>query len=299
MHLIGLHILLSYQCTFECDHCFVWGSPRQSGTFTIHQLEDVFAQAKETRTINEIYFEGGEPFLYYPTLLWGVHRAHALGFKVGVVSNAYWATSREDALVALRPLAGLLTDLTVSSDLFHYSEQISEQARHAEWAAQELAIPTGMIQIASVEAQCSERSTGMLPEGQSGIMYRGRASEELANKVEFKSRENFVTCPYEDLREPGRMHLDPLGNLHICQGIVIGNLFEKQLAEICQEYDPQTHPVVGPLLRGGPLALAETYNLVTEYAYADACNMCYQVRKELRPRFPSELAPDQMYGVIK
>ena len=68
---------------------------------------------------------------------------------------------------------------------------------------------------------------------------------------------------------------------------------------ICQEYDPQTHPVVGPLLRGGPLALAATNNLVTEDAYADACHMCYLVRKELRPRFPGELAPDQMYGVIK
>ena len=38
MKITGLHFLLSYQCTFECDHCFVWGSPWQSGTITAPQL---------------------------------------------------------------------------------------------------------------------------------------------------------------------------------------------------------------------------------------------------------------------
>ena len=35
----GLHLLLTYQCTYECDHCFVWGSPWQSGVFTVERLE--------------------------------------------------------------------------------------------------------------------------------------------------------------------------------------------------------------------------------------------------------------------
>ena len=26
MELTSLHILLTYQCTCECEHCFVWGS---------------------------------------------------------------------------------------------------------------------------------------------------------------------------------------------------------------------------------------------------------------------------------
>ena len=39
MKLDGLHILLTYQCIYECDHCFVWGSPRQTGTLTLEQIE--------------------------------------------------------------------------------------------------------------------------------------------------------------------------------------------------------------------------------------------------------------------
>ncbi len=41
MKLEGLHILLTYQCTYECDHCFVWGSPWQTGTLTFEQIEKI------------------------------------------------------------------------------------------------------------------------------------------------------------------------------------------------------------------------------------------------------------------
>jgi hypothetical protein len=89
-----------------------------------------------------------------------------------------------------------------------------------------------------------------------------------------------------------------LGNLHICQGIVIGNLFLQPLDEICARYVPEEHPVVGPLLAGGPAELARRYDLApAENAiYADACHLCYETRLRLRERFPAELGPDQMYG---
>jgi hypothetical protein len=101
------------------------------------------------------------------------------------------------------------------------------------------------------------------------------------------------------LREPGRIHLDPLGNLHLCQGVVIGNLFEKPLKQISEEYDPDAHPICGPLLDGGPAALVTEYNLTHASSYADACHLCYEMRLELRERFPVLLAPNQMYGMME
>jgi hypothetical protein len=74
-------------------------------------------------------------------------------------------------------------------------------------------------------------------------------------------------------------------------------LFEQSLSEICERYDPQTHPVVGPLLRGGPRTLAEIYGVPHAGAYADACHLCYGTRLALRPQFPEILCPDQIYGV--
>jgi MoaA/NifB/PqqE/SkfB family radical SAM enzyme len=296
MKLSGLHLLLTYQCTHECDHCFAWGSPWQTGIMTLKDLRHFLGEAEETGTVEWIYFEGGEPFLYYPILLKGVQLAADMGFQVGIVSNSYWATSLEDALVYLKPLAGLIQDLSVSSDLYHWNEADSIRAQHAQAAAEQLGIPLGFISIAQPEDIKAASATGTLPPGESGVMYRGRAAEKLAGQALKHPWESFTECPYEDLREPGRLHLDPLGNLHICQGISIGNLFERSLKEICDTYDPDTHPIVGPLLEGGPTELAKRYTLDHLSEYADACHLCCESCQALRTNFPEILKPDQMYG---
>ncbi len=297
MKLSGLHLLLTYQCTFECDHCFVWGSPWQTGTMTLDNIRHIVREARDLGTITSIYFEGGEPFMYYATLLAGVHLAKQAGFEVGIVSNSYWATSVDDAIECLRPFAGLISDLSVSSDEYHYDETMSQQARHACAAAERLGIPIGTISIAAPREADLAEVVGQLPESESGVMYRGRAVEKLSGKARRIPWLQFTTCPCEDLREPGRVHVDPLGNLHICQGIVIGNLFQTPLKEICARYDPDTHPITGPLLRGGPIELVKDYGLPHRESYADACHLCYESRRMLRDRFPEFLTPDQVYGI--
>lgn len=296
MKLSGLHILLTYQCTCECDHCFVWGSPWQTGTLTLEQIDQVLQQAKAAG-VSSIYFEGGEPFLYYAILIKADRKASELGFSVGIVTNAYWANSVADAEEWLRPFAGRLADLTVSSDLFHCSQSLGERPQNALVAAKWLNIPTGMISIAQPNASAPGAYGQIEEEG--AVMYRGRAVVNLVSRAEAHPWGGFDSCPHEDLRDPGRIHLDPLGNLHICQGLVIGNLFEKPLQQICDEYDVDEHPICGPLLAGGPAALVSEYKLPHAENYADACHLCYEARTKLRTRFPKQLGPDQMYGVME
>ncbi len=289
MIITGLHLLLTYECNFECEHCFVWGSPRQSGVMTLADVRKILHQAESLGTVQSIYFEGGEPFLYYPILRRGVEEAVDRGFTAGVVTNAYWATGVEDALAWLRPLAGLIQDLSVSSDLFHADEMLSRYARNAQAAARQLDIPVGTISVAQPDEQ---------DDALASLMVRGRAVEKLASRVPHHPWQTFTECPYEDLRDSGRVHVDPLGYVHVCQGISLGNLFQTPLTDIVAKYDPDAHPVVGPLLRGGPAELARRYNLTPEAAYADACHLCYETRLALRPRFPHTLAPDHMYGTF-
>jgi hypothetical protein len=219
------------------------------------------------------------------------------GFRVGVVSNAYWATSLEDALACLRPFAGLLLDLTLSSDLYHSSEKLSRLVKNALAAAGQMGIPSDVISVTQPQtaAQCA---SGQLPAGESGVMYRGRAAEALAQYAGRQPWEALDTCPHEDLRDPGRVHLDPLGNIHICQGISLGNLHKESLAEICASYRPESHPICGPLLMGGPAALVKHFELPHQESYADACHLCYTARLALRESLPGILMPDQMYGII-
>lgn len=300
MNLDSLHILLTYQCNYECDHCFVWGSPWQSGSFTSAKLEDVFQQAVALDSLKEIYFEGGEPFLYYPLLVWAVKKATDLGFATGIVSNGYWAQSFEDALVWLQPLAEAgLSRIEISSDVFHTGLLPREHEVFARTAAEQLGVLASSI---SIDPPTGYRSPEPSSLGEAisggGVMYRGRAAVQLTAGLPTQAWSTFDSCPYEDLVEPGRIHLDPLGYLHICQGIVIGNLFEQPLAEIVRRYDPHQHPVVGPILKGGPAQLVREFDLSHKAAYVDACHLCYSARAQLQPELPAILAPEQMYGVI-
>ena len=294
--LTGLHLLLTYECNYACDHCFVWGSPSQSGTMTLESVERILAEATALGTIEWIYFEGGEAFLYYPVLRAGIDRARQLGFKVGIVTNAYWATTEADALKLLEPLAGSIDDLSISSDAYHGGADGSEQTDIARQVARQLEIPVNFICVAEPGAADAPGAAGQLPPGESAVLYRGRAAEVLASKVDTKLWEEFDECPWEELRHPERVHVDPFGNLHICQGISIGNLFEQPLPEIMAGYDPDEHPIVGPLLAGGPAEMARRYGLPHAEGYADHCHLCYTMRCALRERFPDVLLPDQMYG---
>ena len=286
--LSGLHLLLTYQCTFECDHCFVWGSPSRDGTMTLDTVDHILAEARRVGTIEWIYFEGGEAFLYYAILKSGILRAKAQGFRVGIVSNAYWANSASDALEWLRPLAGSIDDFSISSDGYHGSGADFRNPEIARAAARQLGIPVDFISIAEPGAADEP--------GESAVLYRGRAAELLASWVPAMPWNSFTTCPWEDLRHPQRVHVDPFGHVHICQGISIGNLLERPLTDIVADFRPDEHPVVGPLLAGGPAELVRRHGLAHEDGYADHCHLCYESRRVLRPRFPDVLTPDQMYG---
>jgi MoaA/NifB/PqqE/SkfB family radical SAM enzyme len=298
MQISGLHLLLTYQCSLECDHCFVWSSPWQTGTMTAAEVDHLLDEAQNYGAIDSIYFEGGEVFLFYPLLLHGVREAKARGFEVGLVTNCYWATSHEDAIAWLAPFRGLLSDFSVSYDCYHWPEQYGPLVKNALTAAEELNIPSGTITIAEPETADAAEAVGQLPAGESAVMYRGRAVQKLVPRAAKRPWREMDSCPYEDLIDPGRVHVDPLGYVHICQGIAIGNLYQQRLDEIVDNYDPQAHPICGPLLDGGPAALVQRYELPLAGEYADACHLCDSARRALRARFPEILAPDQMYGVV-
>lgn len=296
MNVNGLHLLLTYQCNFKCDHCFVWGGPDQSGTLTLKNISEILHQAKDLGTVEWIYFEGGEPFLYYAALQRGVELAAREGFKVGIVSNAFWATDFDDALACLSPFSGLVQDLSVSSDAYHWSDADDSHILLARTAAEQLGIPCDVISIAPPEVTHLAAHRGQIGPGESAVVFRGRAAQRLVAHADAHPWEVFKECPFEDLREPERVHIDALGYVHICQGLTLGNVFRQPMAEIFNSYDPSTHAVTGPLLDGGPAELVRRYDLACRGSYCDACHLCDTARRALRARFPELLAPDQMYG---
>lgn len=301
MTLTGLHFLLTLQCNFECDHCFVWGSPRNKVTFTFPQIEDILDQAVELGTIKTMFFEGGEPFLYFSLLRKSIKRAHELGFRTGIVSNAFWAPTVEEAIPYLKKLASAGLDmLQVSSDQFHRGPKASEEKHPAVIAARKLGIDASVIAIDPPGNYTgAENSQPGEPISGGEVLYRGRAVEHLAADIDKLPWRNFDTCPHETLSTPARVHVDPYGNLHLCQGLVMGNVYQQSLSEIFADYNPGNLPVISQLLTGGAASIVETYQLPHEETYVDACHLCYTAREQLRDQFPQLLTPNAMYGILE
>ncbi len=305
--LTGIHFLLTYRCNFECDHCFLFCGPDAEGTFTLRQIRRVLKESARIGTVDTVYYEGGEPFLFYPLMVEGLRLAQSAGFKTGLVTNAYWATESEDADLWLAPLREFdLYDLSVSDDAFHQGDKEDNSARRALGSALRLGIAARSICIDPPEVKEAPDGAegGARAEGGKGepvvggdVVFRGRAVEKLAGGLPRRPWEEFTECRREELVSPGRVHVDSFGNVHICQGLSMGNMWRTPLSELVLGYDAASHPICGPLIRGGPAELVRRYGVAHDEGYVDECHLCYSARKELLDRFPDYLAPRGVYGI--
>jgi hypothetical protein len=77
----------------------------------------------------------------------------------------------------------------------------------------------------------------------------------------------------------------------------MGNIWQTPLSELVKNYKGKTHPIAGPLIEGGPAALAARYGLELASGHVDACHLCYEARKKLRGQYPEYLGPKRLYGI--
>ena len=264
----------------------------------ISDVREILNEAEILGNIKWIYFEGGEPFLYYQTMLWGLREAKRRGFRTGIVTNSYWATSVEDAREWLLPVSEIgIDDLSISDDFYHYSETEENLAKYAHEAAMGLGMPVGTITIEDPKEYLKEIEWKGKPVTAGSVQFKGRAVEKLTDGLPRRPWTEFEECPDEDFTSPGRVHIDPFGYVHLCQGIALGNMKKTPLHDLIADYDPNAHPICAPLLQGGPAELVKKYDVEHEADYIDACHLCYSARLKLRDRFPEILAPDGVYGV--
>ena len=300
MPLEMVHILLTYKCIYQCDHCFLHCGPDQPGTMTVQEMEGLIEQAASIEGVTGIYFEGGEPMIYYPLVHIGVGRATRLGLGSSIVTCGYCATTVPDGRAWLRPLkeAGL-GRVEVSIDKVHGSGEACTHGRNLVDACRALGIDVAVLSVCDPRDEEEMAQESPRPgEEASPVMLRGRAAHEMVEGLPLYPIDGFVECSSEDLERPTRVHVDPYGNVHICQGILAGNVWEGSLAQVVDGYDPAGHPILGPLIEGGPAALARMYGVGEASQYATECHACYELRRALRkvPELRRFLGPNQVYG---
>ena len=251
------------------------GIEREVGAMTTSRLQMIFRAAREMKSIDTIHCIGGEPFLNYPVLLQAIHGARANGYRTVVVTNAFWATSLENARAWLEPMRNALDEIRLRGFVPPHNSLTTRRIENACEAAEQLGIRVGKIRMVS-----ADNPQQALPH-----------ADKLIGQAQLQPAHTFTTCPYRDLEHTEYLTIDPFGYVHLCEGIAIGNLFEKSLRQIWDAYIPRLHPIAGVLLRGGPAALVAYYGLESDALYSDACDLCRQAREDLRELLPQSIVP--------
>jgi len=316
----GLDFLLTYTCVSQCTHCLYHAGPQAQGVMAVNDARSYLNQAGDIQWIS---IHGGEPFLYFDTLLKTIESAHAVDIgEIWVMTNCYWAKSFTHACEKLKRVkeAGC-THIWISADAFHQDFIPLERVKTALKAARACSFEN--IIINSLYLGCDQdqnefnrKTHQILSELGSlddiitswesfsigvALSVVGRAADTLAPLLNRKSPPSgpCVLPPYlgSDIDSPQAFEIDPFGWVLLCPGVSVGNAKATSLSHILDTYDPASIPVLKTLRKEGPIGLlkeAETKGY-TPGMYVNECHMCYEVRKYLRKDYPN-LVPGICYG---
>lgn len=117
---LRLGLILTYKCNALCRHCYFNAGPTRTEKMNRNDVLNYLDQATDLSTLRMISFTGGEPFLRPDLLCEAVSYAVERGFKTEVVTNCFWAHSKETAEAQLSSLARAGLDvINLSADDFH------------------------------------------------------------------------------------------------------------------------------------------------------------------------------------
>jgi MoaA/NifB/PqqE/SkfB family radical SAM enzyme len=266
----------------------------------------------------DLHFAGGEPFFNYKHLIECFEVAKEEGMlPLGKLeTNGFWCKSDALARERLGEIGSFGVDLLlISCDPFHQEYIPIETVQRAERIAVEVlgdeAVrvaprdfihdPIDMMSLSPDEK--AEVFRGALSRRPMRII--GRAAKQLSHLVENFPKEHFANehCGRKLLWK-GSIHIDPHGNVFpsVCAGISIGNVREKPLSKIYEDFDCDAHPVIRTLVEKGPLPLMEEA-IERGFAdrregYASKCHLCYEARCFFSEHgmYRNEIGPAEVYS---
>jgi hypothetical protein len=252
--------------------------------------------------LNHFFIEGGEPFLYPEILKTILKEASSKGFWIGVLTNGFWATSDKKAKEVLIPLlkAGLIY-LGISTDAWHSQFIEVDKPERAAKIARQLGIEVDLMVCSggpNSEKVFSKLNNDGFSFHPGKVRCRGRAFSSQAcqdNKHYWKTLNKCL----EDFGGSSRVHIGPNGEIHLCQGLLLGeNSRFKPLSKIFANFSLNNHPICAALQQGGPAELAKfakKFGFMPQPNYTDGCQLCFEVRSYLKAYFPKLIGPKELY----
>jgi organic radical activating enzyme len=134
----NIGFMLTYKCTMSCPHCIVEAGPKRRKEMGLEESLDWIRQVSFYRNkhILTLGLTGGEPFYDLDRLEVISTHAREHGLFVTTVTNAFWATTKDQALKILQRMKGIQL-ISLSTDAHHQKLIPIENIKNAAWAARE------------------------------------------------------------------------------------------------------------------------------------------------------------------
>ncbi len=312
-------LLFTYRCTIACKHCLFNCSPDQPPVRA--SFADGLEFLRQLRcTDRVIHIAGGEPMIYYDEMLRMWRAANEEGFPPHFFeTNASWCVSDELTRSRYEELrdAGA-KGVLISCDPYHLASvppRCFQRARaialdafgerNVMASAPSTAELERMVQIGRSRTLIGKHTREHPPRlvGRAGRELAGFLPDRPIRDLKLDGLWHSATsedgsCRSEfDPNEMWEIHIDPYGNIQTCCGIVLGNAHRTLLPDL-MKVGFMGNEVAKIVYEEGPfglLKLARKLGYSPRDGYPQKCNLCWEVRRFLRPHYPDILGPDEIY----
>jgi MoaA/NifB/PqqE/SkfB family radical SAM enzyme len=294
-------LLLTYKCNCACEFCYYNCSPQKNGLMSKDIFIGLWKSLKAfAGNLAKIHITGGEPFLYFDYMcsLLETAKKQNLGKVDMLETNGFWAENETIIKEKIKILDKLgMNKLKISCDPFHQEFIDIEYVKRLAVAATEILGPGRVLVRWQKYLDEPIRCEKLTEEQRIQIFisatkdypcrFTGRAAEKIAESLCTKSIEQIKkqNCKDSFLGAKG-VHIDPYGNVFsgTCSGIILGNVMQKPLEKIWQDFSPDDDKIIGTLFNLGPAGLleeAQKQGYKSKNLYADKCHLCSSLRQFL------------------
>lgn len=312
-------------CSARCRDCPVVPGADPPARLTFEEMRRDMDEVYAWGGLRLVVFTGGEALLLGRHLRQAIAHAASKGLFTRIVTNAYWATSRDTALQVLGELKALgLTEINISCDDYHQEFVPLENVKHANDAALEIGLPALLVHRRRVGGQITEESLAAFL----GVaLHRFLPGKENPDNNVISTAPNVPldACDQDSAEHPWELPSDdrqwmgpcssvlrsivvsPHRNVHLCCGIAkssipelrIGSLDQDDLLTILQRGNQDL--MANWLALEGPAAILafvrdKDPTLSLPERYVSRCHLCNElftrpeVRRVLR-KYAAERGP--------
>lgn len=295
--LSNIGLMTTYRCPVACPHCVVEAGPHRKERLSLDQSLAWIGDAAAYRShhIQGLALTGGEPFLDLEQLKKTSGRAKELGFIVSVVTNGFWATSRERAEAVLAELPAI--DLvSLSTDAYHLKSIPFGNIVNGVLALQERGLRYNVAICTDNEEDLQYKKTVddllTITDAQhirTAITFPAGRAARLAKYLNYRTSPEPAVSACTMASSPV---IFPEGKVMGCIGpvmklvsdhpLALGNLFEEPLSAILQRAEENV--ILHTIRVWGPhrvVALLKSHGvgqlLPSEYIENSTCDICFKL----------------------